>query len=78
MEKETFPVDIDSLIDAIASAEIQRASNGKYALSIKLDGEIGIDEYRTLVLVDREVKTRGVLKGRKPNPQWGRMRKARE
>lgn len=76
MEKETFPIDIKLITTLITQAEIKRASNGKYALVVMLSGDVPIDEHRTLSLANRKLATRGELKGRKPNPQWERMRKA--
>ena len=76
MEKETFPIDANSLVSVIQCVEIRRAANGRFSLAITLSGDVFIDDHRTLAITDRTINARGTLKGRKPNPQWQRMRKA--
>lgn len=76
MDKETIELDNDALCKVLHFVTAKRGADGKWTIELLLDGALPIDELRSLVIEKRLVKFRATrMEGRKPNPQWERMRK---
>lgn len=73
VEKETIELDAAALQMLIVGGEARRGLNGEWAVVIKLDGEVGLSDGRSLP-VRREVHIKARQNGRLPNPakNWGK------
>jgi hypothetical protein len=73
VEKETIELDTAALQMLVVGGQAKRGLNGEWAVVIKLDGDIGLGDGRTLP-VRREVHVKARQQGRKANPaqNWGK------
>lgn len=73
VEKEQIEIDVKLIRRIIASASAKRGASGEWSLNISLDGDVPLDEWRSLP-ISRTVAIKARQAGRKPNPaqNWGK------
>lgn len=73
VEREKKIIEAAHIQSLIAGGTIRRGANGEWTLEIQVDGDLPIDEYRTLPLRGR-LKLKGRQEGRRPHssPNWSK------
>lgn len=73
VDKEEIKIDTELVRKIVAGGIARRGANGEWSLVIFLDGDIALDDNRTLP-VRREVAVKARQQGRRANPaqNWGK------
>lgn len=67
VEREYLQIDVQRARELIAAASLHRLPSGEWTLILRVEGDLQIDEHRSLPL-NRELRLQGRQEGRRPNP----------
>ena len=73
VERETIELDAAALQMLVVGGEARRGLNGEWAVIIEIQGDVSLDDGRSLP-VSRKVHIKSRQNGRRPNPaqNWGK------